>query len=91
MLPHHWFDLTPGEVARWLGPRWRGVLIDTYWEETVRRRKRLPRKPDELFRKMKVQKPLEGQQLYDRMRAVVKEFNKRAKERGVVPPPEPRK
>lgn len=85
LKPAEFFDLTPGEVMRWLGPRWRGVIEAAYYSDGIRRRKKLPRTVAELF--PKPTEILGGKELFDRARAVVKTFNKRAAARGEKPQP----
>jgi hypothetical protein len=78
LKPLEFFDLTPGEVSRWLGPRWRGLVMRTYYDEGVRRRRTLPQSVDDLFPKKANDEVLNDDQMLVRLKAIAKESKKAA-------------
>ena len=89
MKPAEFFDLTPGEVGRWLGPAWRGKIETAYHNARLQRAKKLPAKSSELFKQET--KPLSPEQFYEHTRDLVAEFNERVKNTPPVPAPKPKK
>ena len=89
MKPAEFFDLTPGEVGRWLGPAWRGKIETAYHHARLQRAKKLPPKSSELFKSET--KVLSPEQLYAHTRDIVAEFNARAKNARPATKPKPKK
>lgn len=77
MFPNQFFNLTPHEVAVWLGPSMQGQLEFAWQRELIHRMKKIPQKASELWKEpLKLQTP---EQMYRKMRAFLDEQKKKKK------------
>ena len=53
MKPHEFFDLTPHEVSEWIGPALEGQFGLGWRIDALRRMKRLPSRPSDLWKTKK--------------------------------------
>lgn len=75
LKPNEFFELTPGEVIRWIRPAWREKINTAWMHESVHRLKRLPSNPKELWPEK--QRAMTPAQMFRHLRSTMQERNKK--------------